>query len=741
MKERTPDELMAMEKRLEEIGARYTAAKEHLASWRTEARTCYDYYANRQWSDADSAVLKEQNRPVIVFNRAGKMIDAVLGHENNNRNEIRYIPRTQGDAAVNEILTEVAKFFLDECDGEDEQSDAFRDMLITGMGWTGTRIDDESNPQGDLVCERVDPLEMLIDPSGKKPNCADIRYMFREKRMALEEVKAAFPDWSGIYSPAEWQNDDDDVTSKSWTKHGYQGTNQDRNTPHRDILVLEYQYREIECEYVVVNPEQSEPIVLDQDTWDDEKDEIEKQGWDYFKRKDVTTKRAFVIGRDIVHEDQVCPKEFTYHCVTGKRDREKNHWFGLMRLLMDPQQWSNKWLSQILHIVNTQAKGGLIAEESAVDLPELEASWAKTGSITIVKDGSLGSNPRVIPKELPAFPSGLDKLLEYANESFGDVSGINAELLGMADRDQPGVLEWQRKQSAVTLLAPLFDSLRRYRKQFGRCWLYFIQKYMNDGRLVRIVVDDEEQFAATQDIWQKIGDPDTAKYDVVVDQAATAPNQKEATWSVLSELMPILKDAMDPDILLLFLEYSPMPESLLEKLRQLKEQKEQQGPPPDPEMMKAQAQIQAKQQEAQITAQTKQQEMQMRLQESQQEMQIEREKAQMQMQIEMQKAQMQMEIEKMKAGIAMEVAQQKAQQDIQLGQMKMGAQAQQAEQQMAMDAQQGEQEMAQSREQAQFDRQQMQATTQNKIRNDQTLAKAKAKNMAKNMAKPKAPAK
>ena len=77
-------------------------------------------------------------------------------------------------------------------------------------------------------------------------------------------------------------------------------------------------------------------------------------------------------------------------------------------------------------------------------------------------------------RESRGLPPDLGNLMEYANKSMSDVSGINQELLGMADREQAGVLEYQRKQSAVTLLAPLFDSMRRYRKMAGRCWLYMM---------------------------------------------------------------------------------------------------------------------------------------------------------------------------------------------------------------------------------------------------------------------------
>jgi len=55
---------------------------------------------------------------------------------------------------------------------------------------------------------------------------------------------------------------------------------------------------------------------------------------------------------------------------------------GLIKTMRDPQMWANKWLSQSLHILNTTAKGGIVAEEDAfADMTEAEEKWAQPDTI------------------------------------------------------------------------------------------------------------------------------------------------------------------------------------------------------------------------------------------------------------------------------------------------------------------------------------------------------------------------
>lgn len=595
------------------IQARYKAAREKRGGktgtgWAAEAKTMFDFYASRQWSEDDIASLESQQRPVITFNRAAVLIDAVVGYEVNNRQETRYIPRTQGDAKVNEEITQGSKFFRDECDAEFEESDAFRDMLICGMGWTNDRLDQAANPDYDLVRERVDPFEMMWDPSAIKPNLADARFLMRKKWMAKDECRQLFPDFDEDAQIAEWladdaEDDDNEGGGHNNPRNHYKGAGADEQGANRDIPTLEYQWMVLEDRWEVEHPETKKKIYLDDEKLAAEKATFEKLvplGMKPPKKvKKAIYRRAFVCNGEIARRDDPAPfpNGFSYHCITGMRDRNKGHWFGMMRRMKDPQEWSNKWLAQTLHILNSGAKPGYDIEEGAVkDIAAFESKAAKPGAVNVFAADAMRSQ-RMKYRNPPVMPAGFDKLIEYANKSFGDVTGVNQELLGMADREQPGVLEYQRKQSAVTLLAPLFDSLRRYRKISGRCWLYMLDNYVSDGRLVRITTDDGEGY---QPFSKR---PDIVEYDVIIDQASSAPNQKEATWAVVTQMLPIIGERLGPDEIQLLLEYSPLPASLQEKLKKLKKEQEAKGPQKTPDQQKLEADMAMKKQQLEFDMQ------------------------------------------------------------------------------------------------------------------------------------------
>ena len=550
----------------------YRQDREHSSQWRREAKEDFDFVAGRQWSEQEKNILLDQLRPVMSFNYVGAYMDSVQGHEIGNRQEIRYIPREMGDIRPNEILTAGAEWFRDQSDMEGVESECFLDAVIGGVGCSEERVDAEENPAGDPYSERMDPLEMVWDCNARKPNLTDANRAWRVREVPIEEAREMFTDFSDGELDAAWASFEG-VFSEPSEHDGFTRLGGgDMATEEKDtVTIVQCQYREKQTFYKAVNPLTQEEVELDQRQYD----LMQKMGLATyavrFSRKVV--RQAFLGNVVLSYGDAPSPEQFSWSFVTGKRDRVKKTWYGVVRAMKDPQRWSNKWRSQLLHIINSNAKGGIMAERSAFeDSREAEQTYARPDSITWMQEGSLSgqTGPKIQPKPQSQFPAGFQYLTESAEDAIRKVSNINLEMLGMRESDQPGVLEYQRREAGMTALQPLFDQLRLYRKRKGKLLLYYIQNYLSDNRLIRIVGEQGEQYVP-------LARQASAEFDIICDDAPTAPNQKERAWGAIQALMPSIRDMVTPEVLLKVLEYSPLPSSLVDDLRQMAERGQAQG--------------------------------------------------------------------------------------------------------------------------------------------------------------------
>jgi len=552
------------------------------SAWRKQARECYAFFASDQWSDEDTAILEEQGRPPVVFNRIARTINAIAGLEVQNRQEVRYIPREINDGPVNEILTATAKWVRDNCDAEDEESESFQDCLISGMGWTDTSLEYEVDQDGKIVIERDDPLSYYWDSNSRKRNLDDSRWRAKVHRYTKEQIQEKWPDWDGTATGGEEFTEEVQVSHDS-TLPFYDGGSNNKTGSNKLIEVICFQWYEKEDVYRTQDPMTGNIVKLTKTKYDAMKDMLTMSGAKVVKQPSRKYRKAYLIGKDIVEEvDLEVQNGFTFNCITGLRDRNNNSWFGLVNLMLDPQRWANKWLSQIMHILNSNSKGGLMAETDAfADIRKAERDWSDPQAITWLKSGGLG---KVQQKQISQMPTGVHELLRYSLESINDVPGVNSEMLGLADRQQAGVLEASRKQAGITMLAVFFDSLRRYRKEQGRVLAKMIVEYISDGRIIRIVGEEGAQSVPL------LKDNLTFEYDVVVDDSPTSPNQKEKTFQIIMQGLPQMIAAGLPPPPMDIISYMPLPESILTKWKQnanpeIKQQMQQMG-----QMLEQQAQ-------------------------------------------------------------------------------------------------------------------------------------------------------
>lgn len=611
----------------------------HTILWRKKARKDRDFYDGHQWSQEDKQTLKSQQRPCITMNRIKVLVNAVTGSEINNRREVQYYPREIGDAIPSELLTSAGEWFRQQAKAEDEESIAFQDCVITGMGWVDTRLDFETSRDGSPVVQRLDPFKMVWDCSAERQNLEDAQRLWYVQDYSLGVAKRMFPGIDPAELSATWAIDgsDDhargpgDIHDQTRARY-YLGGQDEFNEGALDqklVRIIECRYLELEDFYSFRNPMTGEWVDLETK---EELDAIEQQLKSLFPEFNISdvsrhlnrkvVKRVFLGGRILEKTDSPATPDgmFGWECITGYYDNKHRHYHGLVRSLIDVQNWTNKFFSQVMHILNSQSKGGILAERGVFDNErEAQESLARADSITYVKPNMLSAN-KLIPKPAAQFPAGFWNLFSESKDELTQISGLSPEFIGTREVNQPGVLESQRRQSTLNLLASLFNALRRYRQNQGKIVLYLIQNYLSDGRLIRIVGQGKARYVPL--IREQIAD---VEYDIIVDDAPTSPVEKEKTFAVIQQMLPMLQPYLQnsPSVMLDVLRYSPLPATLVENLAQTIEEEKrkaeeqqqqmmQQPQQPDPKTMEIEARTQllqtdvaAKQQKAEIDTQSK----------------------------------------------------------------------------------------------------------------------------------------
>lgn len=538
--------------------------RERMSDWMTEAREDFDFVANHQWDDDTKRLLEFEKRPATTFNLVGAMVQAVSGYEISNRQETQYIPRQLGAAGVSELVTAGAKYFRDNADAENAESAAFASATVCGLGWTETYIDFDDNPDGEYCKKRVSPFEVIPDANAVEPNLADMRRVSRIREMTCAAAEELFEDFEREDLHAAWIDDDNNdgkEANHNDPKRRYDGSSREEYADEKRIKIVEVQWFEFEPFMRFMDPFTGQEVRATKDEFEVLSVRLAAIGQPVpqaVKQRRKVWKRAF-LGNVMLGEPSPLPVDghFTYECVTGNRDENKGTFYGIVRPLKDPQRWVNKLFSQTMHILNTNSKGGIIAERGAFeDDRKAAASWSKADSITWANPGAV-SQGKIKDKPVVQIPPAFFQLMEFAMGMGPRISGINMEFLGMREANQAGVLEYQRRQAGVTILAPLFDSLRLHRIREGRLTLRLMQKYLSDDRLIRIVGAEGQAFLPLN------RDATLGEYEVIVDDAPTSPNQKEKTWAITQQMMPILGPLFqnNPELAAKFIANSPLPES------------------------------------------------------------------------------------------------------------------------------------------------------------------------------------
>lgn len=622
-------------KLLEQWNKHKNISESALEEQHTEARNNYAFHAGDAMAYT-ATVTDKGRRSMVVFNKVKPYIDAVVGFMVQLRRKPQYHARIFENELQEELsryLNGLSEYARSNANMDQVESHQDRDMLIAGYGATDTNILYEVNPDGEVQSENIQFNDVFWDMQARGPNLLDARWVFRRKKFGRDEAVKRFPGTK----PEDFESYKGDETSYTYNPDGglYDKIAFGIGHTEEDLVqVYYYQYWELEKYYRARNPLYDiedaalvNQLALVMETMRTRREEaaLPETVDDYFEfdpfaeylvmtpqiKADMSAaferfgidveyqehpKRVYYTN--IITGDKVLMKfrspdqqGFTIKFKVGDYDHENKRWFGMVDALKEPARYANKALTEMLYVIASNSKGGVMYEESAVEDPaRFEQQWATTKAAIKVQDGAL-QRGAIQPKAQAALPNGYENIFSISNDSLGEVTGINKEFLGNAQATQvSALLESQRINQVISTLGCYFDSITLYQREHARMMITFLRMLAenSEGRLVSILGEDGAVRLEELSI-----DRFAEEYDVDIGEAPTSATQKQETLSTMLTMADRLA-TIGKDIYPVVVPYLNIKQADKQRLLEILS-----PPEPTPEQVEAQEAIQQLQFEGQ----------------------------------------------------------------------------------------------------------------------------------------------
>lgn len=502
-----------------------------------------------QWSSEDVAQLKAEDRPIVSINRIQKAINMVLGYNRQNKMDLKFFPVEGSDQETGDIYTEVSKWIMTNCNGNENSAYTFGDNVRGGLGWLTLNMDYTTDPlYGDIKVNFGDKYHTLFDPYSKDPAQEDWDYILRYAWPSKEVAASIYPKRAKAIKRMKTGD------ASKFTVQSPMGL-YDRNTR---VNIVEKWYKIWETKTIIIDP-----FTFESYEWkggEKKLNQLKEQRPELMNRVAIVKAKDYRIklitemeGRELLHDGRP-PKGFSERHYSFIPSfcyylPNFNDWtykvFGVINPMIDPQREYNKFRSVMTDAVMSVPSSGWIYEKNAVTDPN---ELNKTGPVKIevargkgLKDGLWAVPPAQIS-------STLTQLHQYHEQDMTAI-GPNPDLLGIVGQggsgaDAPGVsLNLRQKQGMLTLQNP-FDGQALAFRLLGRRMIELINRWP-DEKIQRIIGRPvPPQF---QQVKNK------AKYDCIVDQQSSSPTYRMTNYIQLQQQIQhgakippeVMREAMD----------------------------------------------------------------------------------------------------------------------------------------------------------------------------------------------------
>lgn len=599
-----------------------------------------------QWPERVMKERELEGRPCLTINRLPSFIRQVVNDSRQNKPQIKVHPvDSNADIETAKIYSGLIRN-IETVSRADIAYDTAIDCAVTmGFGYIRVGVDyacSDSFDQ-DIEIQRIaNPLTVFEDPYSQSADGSDWNVCFVTEMVKKEDFEKDYPDAEAV----NWESDGRDDLN-----HWFEG---------EEIRVAEYWKREKVKDTLFLL---SDDTVITKRQLDDSAE---------------GNKIIDIEGLEVVQEREIESYKVTQHLITAVDVLEENEWPGmyipiipvygeefnvegkrvlqsLIHQAKDTQRNFNYWRSAATELVALAPKTPFIGPKGAF---KSDPNWdtANTKNHPYLEYDTVGGAP---PARQPfaGMPAGALQEALNASDDLKSIIGIHDASLGARSNETSGRAIIARQKEGDTSTFHFIDNMTRAIRQVGAVLINLIPHVYSKQRIIRILGEDgttksvpinqeimvdekgevlppDKEVPENIEAINRVYDLTNGKYDLTVSSGPSFNSRREEAAYQMTEFVrsfpqsaPIIGDLLAKNL------DWPGADEVAERLKEinpvlLKEKQGDQPPPPDPEMMKIQAQAQLEQQKAQQKAQIDQQQAQQNAVESEQEFRIANQKAQ-----------------------------------------------------------------------------------------------------------------
>jgi hypothetical protein len=469
----------------------------------------------------------QYNTQSFHFNLIQQPVNMITGYQRQHRKSINFTPIENTKQEYSDDLNKIITYANNYRGILEKMSTAYEQSAISGMVLAQPYLDFTDDPiNGTLDLKIWSYNSFMIDPYFREPDMSDANFVWCQQYLSKQEAINYFPDKADLIR----------TMSGYGNRYGkFYFLPENYNLARNDLLVMSHiWYKSKRKKKMLYN--RNDGVVYEYLENEKFLDELVNTT-DFFEVIEVqvpTWKLAVVLNESMMYsnynplgfdECPVIPIYWNYDPHVAQYDLRVR---SLVRAMRDAQFLMNRRIILNHDISESSINSGWMRKENSI-VNEEELRYAGQGKDIIIKEGfELTDIQKIIPNAVP--PSDMQLADQLADLIFR-TSGVNQELLGMANDSATGIEVMLRQGAGLVTLQKYFDQWDVSLKLLGKLEQKIIQNNWSPSKIARILGKEPNPEFLTKTF---------SKYDVLVSEGLDTVIQQQQEFMQIKQLNEML---------------------------------------------------------------------------------------------------------------------------------------------------------------------------------------------------------